>query len=332
MIRSLANNNRLYIFLLSLLLLYTLSLSGCAFISVSPFGITRPLKETVVSGEGKNKILLMDISGIISSKKKYALPFREKVSIVSLVREELKKAAQDKKIKGLILRINSPGGTVTASDIIYQEIKKFKQEKKIPVVACIMDVGASGGYYISLAADTIIAHPTSITGSIGVIAFKFNAKKLMGKIGIEDESIKSGDKKDLWSPFRPNTIEEKRILKQIISNLYQRFIEVVGEERKELTIEQVKKLADGRIYTAEQAVEAKLIDRIGYLDDAIEVTKRKANIKEASVIIYHRPISYKNNIYSQTLNSDIKSINFINIDLGTLTENVGLKLMYLWFP
>ena len=328
--RSLSPRN--CILLLALLFLCPLFISGCSFISIPPPGI-QPLKETVVSGEGRDKILLMDISGIISTKeKRKALPFGEKVSIVSRVQEELKRAAQDKEIKGLILRINSPGGTVTASDIIYREIKEFKEKRNIPVVACMMDVAASGGYYISLAADTIIAHPTSITGSIGVIAIKFNAGKLMEKIGVKDESIKSGDKKDLLSPFRPNTEEEKAILKEIIAGLHQRFVETIAENRKELAKDKIKELADGRVYTARQAVEAKLIDKIGYLNNAIELAKRKAGIGKARVIIYHRPFNYKNNIYSQVSDSDFKTINLINIDLGALTENMGLRFMYLWLP
>ncbi len=295
-----------------------LFLFGCATVSI--FEKTRPLKETVLSGEGRDKILLIDISGIISSKKRSS-PFKEKTSIVSRVREELKKASDDKKIKGIVLRINSPGGTVTASDIIYREIKQFKDKKKIPVVACMMDVTTSGAYYVALSADAIIAHPTSVTGSIGVIALKFNVKGLLEKIGVEDETIKSADKKDLWSPFRPSTEEEKKIIQGIIGSFHEKFIKVIAEERKELNIEEIKRLADGRIYTAKQAFDSKLIDKIGYLDDAIEIAKKMAGITKAKVISYHRPSRYKNNIYSM-----------FNIDLGALTENVGLTFMYLWIP
>jgi len=295
-----------------------LFLFGCATVSI--FEKTRPLKETVLSGEGRDKILLIDISGIISSKKRSS-PFKEKTSIVSRVREELKKASDDKKIKGIVLRINSPGGTVTASDIIYREIKQFKDKKKIPVVACMMDVTTSGAYYVALSADAIIAHPTSVTGSIGVIALKFNVKGLLEKIGVEDETIKSADKKDLWSPFRPSTEEEKKIIQGIIGSFHKKFIKVIAEERKELNIEEIKRLADGRIYTAKQAFDSKLIDKIGYLDDAIEIAKKMAGITKAKVISYHRPSRYKNNIYSM-----------FNIDLGALTENVGLTFMYLWIP
>lgn len=305
----------LKIYILFMLVLFLFS---CATVSI--FERTRPLKEKVLSGEGRDKILLMDISGIISSKERSS-PFQEKTSIVSRVREELKKASADKRIKGIVLRVNSPGGTVTASDIIYREIKQFKKKKKIPVVACMMDVTTSGAYYVALSADAIIAHPTSVTGSIGVIALKFNIRGLLEKIGVEDETIKSADKKDLWSPFRGSTEEERRIIQGIMDNFHEKFIKVIAEGRKELSIEEIRRLADGRIYTAEQAFDLKLIDKVGYLDHAIEIAKKEAGVTKAKVISYHRPSSYKNNIYSM-----------FNVDLGALTENAGLTFMYLWVP
>lgn len=305
----------LKIYILFMLVLFLFS---CATVSI--FERTRPLKEKVLSGEGRDKILLMDVSGIISSKEKSS-PFQEKTSIVSRVREELKKASADKRIKGIVLRVNSPGGTVTASDIIYREIKQFKKKKGIPVVACMMDVTTSGAYYVALSADAIIAHPTSVTGSIGVIALKFNIRGLLEKIGVEDETIKSADKKDLWSPFRGSTEEERRIIQGIMDNFHEKFIKVIAEGRKELSIEEIRRLADGRIYTAEQAFDLKLIDKVGYLDHAIEIAKKEAGVTKAKVISYHRPSSYKNNIYSM-----------FNVDLGALTENAGLTFMYLWVP
>lgn len=307
--------------------------AGCTCFSVPLIEKERAFDETVVSGEGKNKILLMDISGVLSTKEKGGLlPFQKEASIVSRVREELKKAAEDKRIKGLIIRINSPGGTVTSSDIIYREISKFKEDKKLPVIACIMELAASGGYYVALSADTIIAHPTSVTGSIGVIALKFNAKGLMEKIGIEDETIKAGDKKDFLSPLRPMTKEEREILQNMLDDFHERFMDVVAEGRKELAMDQIRVLADGRVYSAKQAFEVKLIDGIGYLDDVIELVKKRAGIDKARVIFYHRPYSYKNNIYSRMTSSDFKNINLVNLDLGSLFDDMGLRFMYLWLP
>ncbi len=130
----------------------------------------------------------MDVSGVISDEKKRSIGFREESSPVDVFRESLKKAADDKKIAALIVRINSPGGTVTASDIIHHEILEYKKKTGVRVVACMMDVAASGGYYVATAADEIVAHPTTITGSIGVIAMKFNVQGLFEKIGVESRS------------------------------------------------------------------------------------------------------------------------------------------------
>ena len=331
-ILCLVKEQKSYLAIMIVLFLSLLS-AGCTCFSIPLMEKERSLDETVVSGKGKDKILLMDISGVLSTKEKGGrLPFQKEASIVSRVREELKKAAKDKRIKGLIMRINSPGGTVTSSDIIYSEVNKFKEKKKIPVIACIMELAASGGYYVALAADTIVAHPTSVTGSIGVIALKFNAKGLMEKIGIEDETIKAGDKKDLLSPFRPNTEEEREILQNILNNFHRKFMDIVAEGRKELDMEQIKVLADGRVFSAEQAAKEKLVDEIGYLDDAIELVKKRAGIDKAKVIIYHRPYSYKNNIYSRMINSDFKNINLVNVDVGRILDDMGLRFMYLWLP
>ncbi|MDY7031381.1 MAG: signal peptide peptidase SppA [Thermodesulfobacteriota bacterium] len=312
------------------ILILTVFLSACSFHFVQQTG---PLTETVVAGQGKEKIVLVDISGVITAKKRTGpslLP--EKPNMISCVREELSKAFTDKRVRGLILRINSPGGTVTSSDIIYREIKKFKEAKKVPVVACMMDMAASGGYYVALAADAIVAHPTTITGGIGVVAFKFNAEGLFEKVGIKDDSVQSGDKKDLLSPFRPNSEDERKILQTIVDELHERFISIVAENRAGLTRDEIISLADGRVYTTGQALSLKLIDKVGYLDDAIALLKKKANITEAKTVVYHRPFSYRNNIYSGPFNPEINTINLINIDMGSIKEIMGLQLLYLWMP
>ena len=321
---------------LSLILILT-SFSSCIFVSakVGPLlSGKETMEETTVSGEGRNKILLIDISGVIADTDDSSITgLFLKESMVASVKEQLEKAKDDKKIKAIILRINSPGGTVTASDIIYNEINKFKEINKVKVIACMMDLAASGGYFIAMAADKVVAHPTTITGSIGVIFENFNVEGLFDKIGIKDSSIKSGDKKDIGSPFRKITKEEEEILKKVNDDLYNRFIEVVAKGRRELNLEEIKKLADGRIYSADQALKEKLIDKIGYLEDAVETAKKETDIKEATVIMYKRPGSYKNNIYSK-----IPAPQSVNFNLLTLGGEKGVSsylmpgFMYLWVP
>jgi len=272
----------------------------------------------------------MDISGIILDKEEDFMSLRTMPRLTARIKEELDKASEDSRVMAVVLRVNSPGGTVTTCDIINHELKKFKQKTGKIVVAELMDVAASGGYYIAAASDRIVAHPTTITGSIGVVAYNINASGLLEKIGITNETIKSGDKKDIGSPLRPMTDEERKILQGIIDSLYSRFLDAVAEGRKEIAKEEFKGIADGRVYTAEQALKIKLIDRIGYLDDAIELAKSEAGIKDATIVTYARPGSYRSNIYSAW---DMPSIiNLVNIDAGSFMGFPGIRFMYLWMP
>src|SRR5262249_53189937 len=159
---------------------------------------------------------------------------------------------------GVLLRINSPGGEVTASDLIYHELMEFKKSEKVPVVAVILDEGASGAYYIASAADIIFAQPTAVVGSIGVILQTFHIAGLFEKIGVETMPIKSAEKKDILSPFRARSPEEKAILQHVVDDLYQRFLEVVLARPTAPSREELLKVADGRIVTAAEAQKLKL--------------------------------------------------------------------------
>lgn len=304
-------------------------LGGCAFVNVPLVTQPMPLEEKLLEGEGRGKILLVDISGTISEQEKSGgLFWRGETSMVSLIRESLQKAEKDDRIVGLILRINSPGGTVTASDIIHHDIVEFKKRKKIPVLACIMGVGASGGYYVATAADEIVAHPTAITGSIGVIMMKFNVEGLMGKIGVEEQTVKSGDKKDIMSPFRRATPEEVRLGQEIIDQLQGRFLDVImARPGNRLSRGELGMLADGRVFTAGQALEGKLIDRVGYLDDVIDSVRKLAADDTARVVIYYRPGSYKGSIYADAGEKSGALELFGGMDLLA-----GGGVMYLWRP
>ncbi|HHL40119.1 MAG TPA: signal peptide peptidase SppA [Deltaproteobacteria bacterium] len=304
---------------------------GCVTI---PVPTVEPLTEQVVGGGGRHKVLIIDISGAISDEREAldVLGLKEKPPLTARIREELDKAAADADVKAVVLRINSPGGVVTTCDIINHEIRRFKRERKVPVVAQLMDVAASGGYYVAVAADAVVAHPTTVTGSIGVVAYMVNASGLLGKVGITDETIKSGGMKDLGSPLRPMTDEDRRVLQGIIDSLYERFIEVVDRGRPELDRETIRKLADGRIYTAGQALEHGLIDEIGYLERAVEIAKKRAGIEQALLVTYTRPGAYRANIYSGVPAAGPTTVNLINIDARALTAHLGVKFMYLWMP
>jgi protease IV len=295
---------------------------GCTFLKVNIVEEAQPLTEKVVSGEGRDKVLLLDISGIImSSDGEPILGGAKKPGLIARVREALDRARRDKRVKAVVLRINSPGGGVTASDTLYHELRTFKQETGVKIVAHIMDVGASGAYYAALAADAITAQPTSITGSIGVIMYRVDVTGLMQKVGVQTVEITSGEKKGIGSPFRKLSDDERKIFQEFIDSLYGRFTGLIAEERK-LTPDAVRKMADGRIFTSAEAKSGGLIDGIGYLDDAVELAKKQANLSQAEVVTYFRPGEYKANIYSLSL---------INLELGDLADP-GAKFLYLWWP
>lgn len=323
--------------LLGAIVLGIVSLPGCVLISgnLDPFSRTpKPLSEHVVAGEGDAKILLLDVTRVITSdSERGAFALSSQESVVARVEAELRQAAEDDDIKGLLVRINTPGGTVTASDILYERLTRFRREHGVPIVAQLMDIAASGGYYTALAADEIIAHPTTVTGSVGVIFQGLNFEGLMDKVGVRNQTIKSGDKKDIGSPLRKMTNEERALLEQILAEMRGRFVGLVRERRPSITDAQEKIIADGRIVTAGQALDLGLVDRIGYLDDAITRTKLRAGVSEARVIIYRRPDEFSETLYS-TLGAQARmsapQINLINLNVDALMA--APQFLYLWAP
>jgi protease-4 len=307
--------------------------AGCSLVSIDLTPRIKPLDERTVEGSGRTKILLTDISGFLSEEGSSptlvigAPPPR--VPLLVRIREELKKAEEDPSIKTLIVRINSTGGTVTASDIMFKEIDLFKKKKRIPVIAVMMDVAASGGYYVALAADTIVAHPTTVTGSIGVIMLSVNAEGLLQKLGVTTAAFKSGERKDMGSPFRALTDEERKIFQGVIDGLQGQFLARLVESRK-LPIDVARPIADGRIYTAQQALELKLIDQIGYMDDVLKLAKQKIGVDEARVVVYHRPADYRATYYARA-ESSAGGIDVTATQLASLTGG-GPRFLYLWWP
>ena len=196
---------------------------------------------------------------------------------------QLKKYRKNKSIDAVVLRIESPGGTIGASQEIYEEVKKIRESGKI-IVASMGNVAASGGYYVACGADKIVANPGTITGSIGVIAEFFNISELVDKFGLKFEIVKSGKFKDSGSPYRTLTTEERKYFQELIDDSFQQFVEVVHKERG-IDKEKLLKIADGRIFTGQQAKELNLVDELGSYEDAISLTIKMAGISENAKII-----------------------------------------------
>jgi protease-4 len=216
-----------------------------------------------------DKIAIVEVKGVISQS--------------SGIIEELQQYVEDEGVKGIILRIDSPGGGVGPAQEIYREIIKIKPKKK--VVTSMGSVAASGGYYIACASDRIVANPGTITGSIGVIMQFSNLEELLKKIGIKGVVLKSGEHKDIGSPFREMTPEEKRIMQEVLDNVHQQFIQAVADGRK-LDRAKVVQIADGRILTGEQAKNLGLVDEMGNLQDTIDITAKLVGIEGKPVVLY----------------------------------------------
>ena len=274
------------------------------------------VEETLVKGSATEKIVVIRLEGIIDSIQSRRFT------------KQLKAAKKDPNVKAVIVRTITPGGTVSGSDQIHNQISRFRAETGKPVVAFMQTVAASGGYYSSVACDKIVAEPTVITGSIGVIMSNLVFKDLLEqKLGIEPVVLKSGEKKDWPSMFREMDEEQKQyLMDKLINPAYERFVKLVAEGRKDvLSPEEVRKLSDGSIYGAEEAKENKLIDEVGYIEKAISVTQGLADIKGARVVEYQRMFSL-----STLLGAETKHKKLIEADRNTLHELAVPQLMYLW--
>ena len=216
-----------------------------------------------------DKIAIVEIKGVITQS--------------SGIIEELQLYLEDEGVKAIILRIDSPGGGVGPAQEIHREILKIKSKKK--VVTSMGSVAASGGYYIACASDLIVANPGTITGSIGVVMQFSNFEELLKKIGIKGVVLKSGEHKDMGSPFREMTTEEKRIMQEVLDNVHQQFIQAVAEGRK-LDHSKVVQIADGRILTGEQAKNFSLVDKMGNLQDTIDITAKMVGIEGKPNVLY----------------------------------------------
>jgi len=307
--------------------------SGCVFISgdVNPFSRRpQPLEERVVGGSGRKKILLMDISGVISSDERSdALGLRTSESTVARVQAELQMAAGDDNIAAIVLRINSPGGTVTGSDIIYDSLLRFKAAYDVPILVQMLDVAASGGYYAALAADEIVASPTTVTGSIGVIFTSISLEGLMDKVGVRNQTVASGKMKDIGSPLRTMTPAERQVLESLIGDLQQRFVSLVRERRPHLTDQMNADMVDGRVFSAQQALAGGLVDNIGYLDGTIERAKLLAGLREATVVRYRRSDESGETIYSRA-SVGPPQVNLLNLNFESMPHTPNF--LYLWSP
>lgn len=244
-------------------------------------------------------IALIRITGVITSGSSVAGVFSNSTTGSDDLIDQLEKARKNKSVKAIVLRINSPGGSPAASEEIYKELMRIRAASK-PVYASMADVAASGGYYIAAASDKIYADESTLTGSIGVIWDAADMSGLFKKIGYSPQVVKSGKFKDIGSPNRPLTAEERALLEGIVMDTYDQFVKAVATGRQ-LPIDDVKKIADGRVYTGSQAKNIKLVDDIGGIQDTISAAAKAGGIKgEPKVVEYKKRLSFSDILSSES--------------------------------
>ncbi len=316
-----------------------------------------PIQSVVIDGRAGSqggRIAIVDVDGLIVNRNFTGLNSMGE-NPVALFREKMRRIECDGSIAAVVLRINTPGGGVTATDILAHDITRLKHCRDLPVVACVMTTGCGGGYYLATHADQIVAHPTSVVGGIGVILNSYNMEDTLGQYNIVPVPVKSGDKIDLGSPQRTMKVSERAILQAMANQFHERFVEQVRRSRgaklrenpaavtlglsdlgrdndgEASSSNEVDDLFDGRVWTGTQAFENGLVDSIGYLDDAIDMAGRLAGLAgDAPVILLRRDNDRALSEFDVTPNSPMSSL--LPISIPGLDRTKMPTFMYLWQP
>ncbi|QOV87812.1 signal peptide peptidase SppA [Humisphaera borealis] len=326
------------------LVLLGLLAGGCGAPSflVTPVANSNSLDEREVQsgGWGGGKIAIVEVEGMLINARGggFLAPTENPVSKFA---QQLEAAQRDSSVKAVVLRINSPGGTVTASDTMYELLRKFRKDTGKPIVASTQEVAASGGYYVACAADTIVVQPTSVVGSIGVIFESVTFKGTLDKIGVTATSIKSGYLKDIGSPWKLLQDDERGIMQQLVDEYFARFVAVVKQHRRVTEsvagdLNDYKKTSytgvySGRVFSGAKAVELGLADQTGLLSDAIDIARKLSKSPKASAVMYSRPYGYGGSIYASSPSPPPPS----GVVQLSLPEQAGLLptgFYYLWRP
>ncbi|MFO8008237.1 MAG: signal peptide peptidase SppA [Candidatus Brocadiia bacterium] len=283
------------------------------------------LQEFTVSGTpGDPKVVIVPVRGLLAPAA------RVSEDPLSLLKAMLERADSDAKVRGVVLSLDSGGGGITTCDVMYRTVVRYRDETGQPVVALMENVAASGAYYLACAADHVTAHPTTITGSIGVLMPLFDAGQLMTKVGVRNRTVKSGPLKDMGSPLAQQSEEqwerELVLLEDIVQQMHEHFIGIVADGRG-MEAEAVRRLADGRIFTGKTALEEGLVDSIGYREDAVAQVKNMAGLGKAHVVLYRPAPTLRDVLFGQGEARDVT----VRLDDGLPAQLRGLPT-YLWRP
>jgi protease-4 len=276
------------------------------------------LRERWSMGSGTTKVVRIAVDGVLFREPSDGWFVRE--DPVESILRQIRAATQDPAVHGLILEISSPGGAVTPCDEIHRAICAFRERQPgRQVVASVREMAASGGYYIACAADWIVAEPTAIVGSIGVVLQSLNWHELSRKLGVDSTTVKAGENKDLLNPFRPVDSNDVRIVQQVVDEMHQRFRDLVRQGRR-MNEEEVRAVADGSIFTAAVGKEKKLVDELGYFEDAVQRIAERLGVSEVRVVRYQTSLSP----FSQLFGAEVSSL------WRRARAWAGPRLMMIW--
>jgi protease-4 len=315
--------------LLLLTSLLCIAAAGCSIptVLVQPVSNSPALEETVVrpGKTSRRKVAVIEVEGLLANATTGGGFLGTEENKVSLFRQQLGRAAADDRVKAVVLRINSPGGTVAASEAMYGDLRKFQEKTGKPVVAACQDVAASGAYYVAAAADEIHAAPGSLVGSIGVIFQTLDVSPLLDDVGIQITPITSGPLKDLASPFDGLSDAERDVLSGIVAEMHAQFTGVVLEHRN---LADPSQAFDGRVYTGRGAVAAGLVDVVTDLDASLDRAAELADAEGASVVMYKRPYGYRGSVYATGPTLEVPGAAAIERMASALLPGA----YYLWMP
>ncbi|WP_449537255.1 signal peptide peptidase SppA [Ferdinandcohnia sp. Marseille-Q9671] len=287
------------------------------------------LENVLIEGKGTNKILVLHVNGVIQDTGEDVSSFFQAAGYQhESFLKMIEKAEEDKTVKGIILKVNSPGGGVVESAEIHKKLTDLKKATDKPIYVSMGAMAASGGYYIAAPADKIFATPDTMTGSLGVIMQGINYSGLAEKYGVTFETIKSGPYKDIMSASREMTDEEREIMQSMVDNAYQGFVDVIAQGRN-MSEEQVRKIADGRIYDGRQAKEINLIDELGYFEDTVEAMKKDHKLGNVRVVEYETNVGF-GSLFSMSakkiFSDEIEMATLVNL----LSQPNSPRMMYLY--
>jgi protease-4 len=310
-----------------------LSFNGPIAAELVPTSNDRPVVAMPVEGGpevcNQPHIAIVDVDGLLLNTNLTG-PYSSGDNPVDLFREKLDAAAADPRTAALVIRINSPGGSVTATDVMWNELQSFREKKRLPVVACLMDYGTGGGYYLATASDLIVAHPTTVTGGIGVVLNLFNLEDTINAFNVVAQSIKAGPKIDIGNVTRALKPEETALLQGLANEFHERFRAVVKNRRPDVNLAAVNTF-DGRILSASQAQKLGLIDRIGYLRDALDAARSLACLPDAGAVILHRRNDMARTGFATTPNVPLQT-NLFPVSFPGLDRSKLPTFLYMWLP